>query len=58
MIIDLPALLYILNAKRELPILRGKKLIKVLSQEYFKVKFQRGKDMTISNFLLGIQAMT
>ena len=45
------ALLYILNAKREPPILRLKKLTEVLSQYSFKVKFMRGKGMTISDFL-------
>ena len=50
-IIDHSALLYILNAKREPPTLRLKKLIEVLSQYLFKVKFLRGKDMTISDFL-------
>ena len=41
----------ILNEKREPPTLRLKKLIEVLSQYSFKVKFMRGKDMTISDFL-------
>ena len=50
-IIDRSALLYILNAKREPTTLRLKKLIKVLSQYSFNVKFLRGKDMTISDFL-------
>ena len=45
------ALLYILNAKGEPPTLRLKKLIEVLSQYSFKVKFLRGKDMIISDFL-------
>ena len=45
------ALLRILNAKREPPTLRLKKLIEVLSQYSFKVKFLRSKDMTISDFL-------
>ena len=42
------ALLYILNAKREPPTLRLKKLIEVLSQYSFKVKFLRGKDITFN----------
>ena len=50
-IIDHSALLYILNVKREPPTLRLKKLIEVLSQYSFKVKFLRGKDMAISDFL-------
>ena len=50
-IIGHSALLYVLNAKRKPPTLRLKKLIEVLSQYSFKVKFLRGKDMTISDFL-------
>ena len=45
------ALLYFLNPKRLPPTLRLKKLIEVLSQYSFNVKFMRGKDMTISDFL-------
>ena len=51
MIIDLSALLNIINAKRESPILRLKKFNIVLSLYSFKVEFLRGKDMTISDFL-------
>ena len=51
MIIDHSALLYILNAKRELSTLGLQKLTEVLGQYSFKVKFLRCKDMTISNFL-------
>ena len=50
-IIDHSALLYILNAKREPPTLRLKKLIEILSQYSFKVKFLKGKDMTVSGSL-------
>ena len=50
-IIDHSALLYILNAKREPPTLSLMKFIEVLSQYSFKVKFLRGKDMTVSDFL-------
>ena len=50
-IIDHSALLDILKAKREPPILRLKKLIEVLNQYSFKVKFMRGKDMTTSDFI-------
>ena len=50
-IIDHSALLYILNAKREPPTLRLKKLMEVLSDYFFKVKFLIGEDMTISDFL-------
>ena len=45
------ALLYILNVKGECPTLRLQKLIKQLCQYSFKVKFLRGKDMAISDFL-------
>ena len=45
------ALLYILNAKREPPTLRFKKLIEVVGRYSFKVKFLRGKDKIISDFL-------
>ena len=55
-IIDHSALLYILNAKREPPTLRLKKLTEVLSQYSFKVKFLRGKDMKYLIFYLDIQA--
>ena len=41
-IIDHSALLYILKAKRESPTLGLKKLIEVLSQYSFKIKFLRG----------------
>ena len=37
--------------KREPTTLRLKKLIEVLTQYSFKVKFLRGKDMKISDFL-------
>ena len=50
-IIDHSSLLYIPNAKREPLILRLKKHITVLSKYTFKVKFLRGKDMKISDFL-------
>ena len=50
-IIDHSALLYILNAKREPPTLRLRKLTDVLSLLSFKVKFLRGKDMTVSDFI-------
>ena len=50
-IIDHSALLYILNAKREPPTLRLKKLTEVLNQYSFKAKFLRGKVMEIPDFL-------
>ena len=51
MILDHSALLHIFNAKGELPTLR---LIEVLSQYTFKVKFMEGEGMTgmtVSDFL-------
>ena len=50
-IIDHSTLLYILNVKRESPNVRLKKLIEVLTQYSFKIKFLRYKDMTIFDFL-------
>ena len=50
-IIDHSALLYILNAKREPPPYDLRRLNEVLSQYSFKVKFLRGKDMKVSDFL-------
>ena len=49
-ITDHCALLYILNAKREPPTFRLKKLIELLNLCSFKIKFLRAKDMTISDF--------
>ena len=48
-IIDHSALLYILNAKREPPTIRLKKLIEELSQYSFTVKFLRGKDIVLEH---------
>ena len=45
------ALLYILIAKRVPSTLRLKKIIEVLSQYSFKVKFMMGKDVTVADFL-------
>ena len=44
-------MLYILNAKREPPTLRLKKLIEMLIQYSFKVNLLTGKDITIYDFL-------
>ena len=49
-IIDHSALLYILNTKTEPPTAN-------LETHYFKMKFMRDKDMAISDFYQGIQAM-
>ena len=50
-IIDHSALVYILKSKREPPTLRLKKLIESLFQFNFEVKFLKGKEMFISDFL-------
>ena len=55
--IDHFALLNTLNAKREPPTLGLKKLIEVLSQYSFKVKFLRGRRQSLI-FCLDIQART
>ena len=48
---DHSALAYIMNAKKEPPTLRHKKLIENLSDHKFDIKFLRGKDMYVSDFL-------
>ena len=48
---DHSALVHIMNGKREPPTLRLKKLIENLSDYKFEIKFLRGKDMYISDFL-------
>ena len=50
-VIDHSALTYILNSKKEPPTLRLRKLIEILSEYSFKVKFMKGKDMHVSDFL-------
>ena len=45
------ALVHIMNGKKEPPILRLKKLIENLSDFKFDIKFLRGKDMFVSDFL-------
>ena len=48
---DHSALVHIMNGKREPPTLILKKLIENLSDYKFEIKFLRGKDMYISDFL-------
>ena len=48
---DHSALVHIMNGKKEPPTLRLKKLIENLSDHKFDIKFLRGKDMFLSDFL-------
>ena len=48
---DHSALVHIMNGKKEPPTLRHKKLIENLSDFKFDIKFPRGKDMFVSDFL-------
>ena len=48
---DHTALVHIMNRKKEPPTLRLKKLIENLSDFKFDIKFLRGKDMFVSDFL-------
>ena len=48
---DHSALVHIMNGKKEPPTLRLKKLIENLSDFKFDIKFLRGKDMFLSDFL-------
>ena len=48
---DHTALVHIMNGKKEPPTLRLKKLIENLSDYKFDIKFLRGKDMFVSDFL-------
>ena len=48
---DHSALVHILQAKRELPTLRLKKLVEKLMDYNFKIKFLKGKEMYVSDFL-------
>ena len=48
---DHSALVYIINAKRELPTMRLKKLIENLNAYCFVIRFLKGKEMHISDFL-------
>ena len=48
---DHSALVYIIHAKRELPTMRLKKLIENLNAYCFVIRFLKGKEMHISDFL-------
>ena len=48
---DHSALVFIINAKKELPTLRLKKLIENLTAYCFVIRFLKGKEMHISDFL-------
>ena len=48
---DHSALVHVMNGKKEPPTLRLKKLIENLSDHKFDIKFLRGKDMFVSDFL-------
>ena len=49
--VDHSALVHILNAKREPPTLRLQKLVEVLSGYSFTIKFMKGKDLHVTDFL-------
>ena len=48
---DHSALVHIINAKREPPTLRLQKLVENLMNYKFKIKFQKGKEMHVTDFL-------
>ena len=50
-VIDHSALVYIINSKKEPPTLRLKKLLEILSQYSFNIRYFKGKEMYISDFL-------
>ena len=50
-VIDHSALVYIINSKKEPPTLRLKKLLEILSQYSFNIRYLKGKEMYISDFL-------
>ena len=50
-VIDHSALVYIINSKKETPTLRLKKLLEILSQYSFNIRYLKGKEMYISDFL-------
>ena len=50
-VIDHSALVYIMNSKREPPTLRLKKLLEILSQYSFSIRYLKGKEMHVSDFL-------
>ena len=49
--VDHSALVHILKGKREPPTLRLKKLLEIISQYSFDIKYLKGKEMYISDFL-------
>ena len=49
--VDHSALVHILKGKREPPTLRIKKLLEIISQYSFDIKYLKGKEMYISDFL-------
>ena len=50
-VIDHSALVYIINSKKAPPTLRLKKLLEILSQYSFNIRYLKGKEMYISDFL-------
>ena len=48
---DHSALVHIINAKREPPTLRLQKLVENLMNYKFKIKFQKGKELHVTDFL-------
>ena len=50
-VIDHSALVYIINSKKEPPTLRLKKLLEILSKYSFNIRYLKGKEMYISDFL-------
>ena len=50
-VIDHSALVYIINSKKEPPTLRLKKLLEILSQYSFNIRYLKGKEMYITDFL-------
>ena len=50
-VIDHSALVYIINSKKVPPTLRLKKLLEILSQYSFNIRYLKGKEMYISDFL-------
>ena len=51
-VIDHSALIYIMNSKKEPPTLWLKKMLEILSQYSFSIRYLKGKEMYISDFLL------
>ena len=51
MVVNHSALVHIMNSKKELPTLRIKKMLEILSQYNFSICHLKGKEMYISDFL-------